>query len=139
MNIQETRPAGSRTPVARATGKTVLIVEDNELNMKLFHDILAAHGYATLETRNGLEALELARRHRPTLILMDIQLPEISGLEITEWIKEDDELKHIPGRRHHRLRDEGRRRADPLRRLRSVHVEAHLRRQFSRDRAALRR
>jgi two-component system, cell cycle response regulator DivK len=96
MNIQETRPAGSRSPVPRATGKTVLIVEDNELNMKLFHDILAAHGYATIQTRNGLEALDLARRHRPALILMDIQLPEVSGLEITKWIKEDDELRHIP-------------------------------------------
>ncbi len=59
--------------------KTVLIVEDNELNMKLFHDLLEAHGYATLETRNGIEALDLAREHQPDLILMDIQLPEVSG------------------------------------------------------------
>ncbi|MDJ0929886.1 response regulator [Breoghania sp.] len=76
--------------------KTVLIVEDNELNMKLFHDLLEAHGYATLQTRNGLEALDLARAHRPDLILMDIQLPEVSGLEVTKWIKEDDDLKTIP-------------------------------------------
>lgn len=76
--------------------KTVLIVEDNELNMKLFHDLLEAHGYSTLQTRNGIEALELARSHRPDLILMDIQLPEVSGLEVTKWIKEDDELKTIP-------------------------------------------
>ncbi|KAB2940929.1 MAG: response regulator [Hyphomicrobium sp.] len=96
MNIQETSAAGPRTPSRRAAGKTVLIVEDNELNMKLFHDILAAHGYATIQTRNGLEALELARRHRPALILMDIQLPEISGLEVTKWIKEDDDLRDIP-------------------------------------------
>ena len=81
---------------AKAKEKTVLIVEDNELNMKLFHDLLAAHGYATIQTRNGLEALELARRHRPALILMDIQLPEVSGLEVTKWIKEDDELRSIP-------------------------------------------
>ena len=60
--------------------KTVLIVEDNELNMKLFHDLLEAHGYGTVGTRNGIEALDLARRHRPDLILMDIQLPEVSGL-----------------------------------------------------------
>ncbi len=76
--------------------KTVLIVEDNELNMKLFHDLLDAHGYNTLQTRNGMEALELAREHRPDLILMDIQLPEVSGLEVTKWIKEDEHLKSIP-------------------------------------------
>ncbi len=76
--------------------KTVLIVEDNELNMKLFHDLLDAHGYRTLQTREGMEALEIARAERPDLILMDIQLPEVSGLEITKWIKEDDNLRHIP-------------------------------------------
>ncbi|HLF58462.1 MAG TPA: response regulator [Alphaproteobacteria bacterium] len=76
--------------------KTVLIVEDNELNMKLFHDLLEAHGYNTLETKDGREALKLAREHRPDLILMDIQLPEISGLEVTKWIKEDETLKNIP-------------------------------------------
>jgi len=76
--------------------KKVLIVEDNELNMKLFHDLLDAHGYETLQTREGLQALALARQHRPDLILMDIQLPEISGLEVTKWLKEDDELSHIP-------------------------------------------
>ena len=76
--------------------KTVLIVEDNELNMKLFHDLLDAQGYKTLQTREGLQALTIAREHRPDLILMDIQLPEISGLEVTKWLKEDDELRHIP-------------------------------------------
>ncbi len=76
--------------------KTVLIVEDNELNMKLFRDLLEAHGYGTLQTRNGFEAMELARAHHPDLILMDIQLPEVSGLEVTKWLKEDDELKVIP-------------------------------------------
>jgi two-component system cell cycle response regulator DivK len=76
--------------------KTVLVVEDNELNMKLFHDLLEASGYDTIQTRNGLEAIELARKHRPDLILMDIQLPEVSGLEVTKWIKEDDDLRLIP-------------------------------------------
>jgi two-component system cell cycle response regulator DivK len=76
--------------------KKVLIVEDNELNMKLFHDLLEAQGYETIETREGLAALSLAREHRPDLILMDIQLPEISGLEVTKWLKEDDELAKIP-------------------------------------------
>ena len=76
--------------------KTVMIVEDNELNMKLFHDLLEAHGYRTVGTRNGIEALDLARRHQPDLILMDIQLPEVSGLEVTKWLKEDPDLKDIP-------------------------------------------
>ncbi len=76
--------------------KKILIVEDNELNMKLFHDLLEVHGYSTLQTRDGREALDLAREHHPDLILMDIQLPEVSGLEVTKWIKEDEDLKSIP-------------------------------------------
>ncbi len=76
--------------------KTVLIVEDNELNMKLFNDLLEAHGYATLQTRDGMEALKIAREHRPDLIVMDIQLPEVSGLDVTKWLKEDDNLREIP-------------------------------------------
>ena len=82
--------------VSPRAGKTVLIVEDNELNMKLFHDLLDAYGYTTVQTRNGLDALTLARVHRPDLILMDIQLPEVSGLEVTKWLKEDEELRDIP-------------------------------------------
>jgi len=76
--------------------KTVMIVEDNELNMKLFNDLLEAKGYQTVQTRNGLEAMDLARQHHPDLILMDIQLPEVSGLEIIKWLKEDDDLHPIP-------------------------------------------
>ncbi len=76
--------------------KTVLIVEDNELNMKLFTDLLNAHGYETLQTKDGMEALSIAREHHPDLILMDIQLPEVSGLEVTKWLKEDDDLRSIP-------------------------------------------
>lgn len=76
--------------------KRVLIVEDDELNMKLFHDLLEAHGYETIQTRDGMEALRIARDDMPDLILMDIQLPEVSGLEVTKWIKEDDRLRHIP-------------------------------------------
>ena len=72
--------------------KKVLIVEDNELNMKLFNDLLEAHGYQTVQTRSGLEATDLARLHKPDLILMDIQLPEVSGLQVTQWIKEDSTL-----------------------------------------------
>lgn len=76
--------------------KKVLIVEDNELNMKLFHDLLEAHGYETLQTREGLKAIDMAREHRPDLILMDIQLPEVSGLDVTKWLKSDEELSSIP-------------------------------------------
>ena len=77
-------------------GKTVLIVEDNELNMKLFRDLLEAHGYQTSGTSNGFEALNLVRKIHPDLILMDIQLPQVSGLEVTRWIKDDPELRGIP-------------------------------------------
>jgi len=76
--------------------KKILIVEDNELNMKLFNDLLRAHGYETVQTIDGRDVLELARQHEPDLILMDIQLPEISGLDVTRMLKADDGLKHIP-------------------------------------------
>lgn len=76
--------------------KKILVVEDNELNMKLFCDLLEAHDYQTIQTRDGMAALELARQHQPALILMDIQLPEVSGLEVTKWIKEDEDLREIP-------------------------------------------
>jgi two-component system cell cycle response regulator DivK len=76
--------------------KCILIVEDNELNMKLFNDLLEAHGYRTVQTRSGVEALDLARLHKPDLILMDIQLPEVSGLQVTQRIKGDENLRHIP-------------------------------------------
>ncbi len=80
----------------RGMPKTVMIVEDNELNMKLFHDLLEANGYHTVQTRTGVEAVPLARQHKPDLILMDIQLPEVSGLEVTGWLKADPELRAIP-------------------------------------------
>ncbi len=64
--------------------------------MKLFNDLLEAKGYEVIQTNNGMEALDLARAHMPDLILMDIQLPEVSGLEVTKWIKDDDSLTHIP-------------------------------------------
>jgi two-component system cell cycle response regulator DivK len=79
-----------------AMAKAVMIVEDNELNMKLFNDLLEANGYRTIKTSNGMEALDLARKHRPDLILMDIQLPEVSGLDVIRWLKEDDSLHKIP-------------------------------------------
>lgn len=76
--------------------KTVLIVEDNELNMKLFNDLLEAFGYRTLKAREGAAAIPLARAHNPDLIIMDIQLPDISGLDVTRDLKADADLKDIP-------------------------------------------
>jgi two-component system cell cycle response regulator DivK len=93
-------PGGPWFPVrpseSSSMKKTVLIVEDNELNMKLFNDLLEANGHATLRTKSGVEAVAIARERRPDLILMDIQLPEVSGLEVTRWLKDDEELRHIP-------------------------------------------
>jgi len=100
MELRETNSTGGEqkrgSKESKDMTRTVLIVEDNELNMKLFNDLLEAHGYATIQTRDGMEALELARNHRPDLILMDIQLPEVSGLEVTKWLKEDESLAKIP-------------------------------------------
>ena len=76
--------------------KKVLIVEDNELNMKLFHDLLEAYDIDTIQTREGKLAYDMAMEHKPDLIIMDIQLPEISGLDITKQLKQNDELKNIP-------------------------------------------
>jgi len=76
--------------------KLVMIIEDNDLNLKLFRDLLEAHGYRTLHTRDGFQVLDLARTNQPNLIIMDIQLPEVSGIEITGWLKADTDLKKIP-------------------------------------------
>ena len=76
--------------------KLVLIVEDNDLNMKLFRDLIEAQGLRTIHTRDGMAVLDLARAHKPDLVLMDIQLPEVSGLEVTRWLKNDPALASIP-------------------------------------------
>ena len=76
--------------------KTVLIVEDNELNMKLFEDLLEAHGYDTMQTNDGRKVFDLVNQKKPDLIIMDIQLPEISGLDITAKLKKDEKFKDIP-------------------------------------------
>lgn len=77
-------------------GQKILVVEDNELNLKLFCDLLRAHGYAAEPVRDGREALERARSFAPDLIVMDIQMPHISGLELIERLKADGALKAIP-------------------------------------------
>ncbi|MEO0981370.1 MAG: response regulator [Pseudomonadota bacterium] len=76
--------------------KSVLVVEDNDLNMRLFCDLLDAFGYRALQSKDGAETIEIARAEKPDLIIMDIQLPEVSGLDITRWLKDDPELSHIP-------------------------------------------
>ncbi len=76
--------------------KTVRVVEDNDLNMKLFHDVLEARGYNVLQAKDGTEGWRMAHEQRPDLILMDIRLPEVSGLEVTKWLKDDETLKSIP-------------------------------------------
>jgi two-component system cell cycle response regulator DivK len=76
--------------------KTVLIVEDNEKNMKLARDILRAKGYVTLEAVNGLDGVRLALEHKPDLVLMDIQLPDINGIEAFERIRANAETAKVP-------------------------------------------
>ncbi len=76
--------------------KRVLVVEDNELNLKLFCDLLRAHEYLPEGVRDGREALARARDFSPDLIIMDIQLPHVSGFELIGQLKQDDALKAIP-------------------------------------------
>jgi len=76
--------------------KRILIVEDNEVDVRLLKDILETRGYNILQTRDGLEAIDLALANRPDLILMDIQLPEISGLEVTRRLRGDERSRQIP-------------------------------------------
>jgi two-component system cell cycle response regulator DivK len=75
---------------------TILIVEDNELNLKLLKDVLDFHGYSTVVTGSGAEALNLARQYHPDLILLDIQLPDIAGTEVARRLKADGQTHAIP-------------------------------------------
>jgi two-component system cell cycle response regulator DivK len=76
--------------------KRVLVVEDNELNLKLFCDLLRAHGHVTEPVRDGREVVQRARDFSPDLVIMDIQLPHISGLELIEALKKDEALSPVP-------------------------------------------
>ena len=82
--------------VLASSNKVVLVIEDNESNMKLLHDLLELNGYAVLQASEGIEGWNCARRHQPDLILLDIQLPDISGLGVARLLKEHEELKSIP-------------------------------------------
>lgn len=77
-------------------GELVLVVEDNEKNMKLFRDVLQARGYATLEAETAEEGVELARAHSPSLVLMDVQLAGIDGVEALARLREDSQTASIP-------------------------------------------
>jgi two-component system cell cycle response regulator DivK len=83
-------------PQGSAPKRVILIVEDNELNLKLLKDVLDFRGYATVVTGSGAEALNLARQHRPDLILLDIQLPDITGTEVARRLKADGQTHAIP-------------------------------------------
>jgi two-component system cell cycle response regulator DivK len=100
---------GSRVPSPRSAGrqggagakpplpvKTILIVEDNGFNLKLLDDLLQAAGYNTLKATDGRQALQMTRQFKPDVILMDIGLPDMSGIDVTKEIRASDELKDIP-------------------------------------------
>ena len=76
--------------------KTILIVDDNVMNMKLYSALLERRGHKALCASDGASALALAREFLPDLILMDMQLPDVSGMEVTNWIRQDPALSRIP-------------------------------------------
>ena len=95
METHETfAPAGAATP--RLARKRVLIVEDNPLNMKLFSAMVGSQGYDVLQATDGPGGLDLAHRQHPDLIIMDVQLPGMSGLEVTSSLKADEATQNIP-------------------------------------------
>jgi two-component system cell cycle response regulator DivK len=77
-------------------GEQILVVEDNEKNMKLFRDVLLVMGYRTLEATSGRQAVELATEHAPDLVLMDIELPDIDGVEALRRLRADEGTASIP-------------------------------------------
>jgi two-component system cell cycle response regulator DivK len=89
-------PSDAAADSPQSAAKRILVVEDNDLNMKLLNDVLEAHGYAVLTTTEGAVAVDWARQYRPDVILMDLQLPDMSGLDATRQLKADAETRAIP-------------------------------------------
>jgi two-component system cell cycle response regulator DivK len=87
--------ADSDQPMSH-TAKTILVVEDNDQSRMLFRDLLISMGYSVFEAKTGMDGYRIARERHPEIILMDIQLPDVSGLEVTKWLKSDDVLRTIP-------------------------------------------
>lgn len=75
---------------------SILIVEDNEMNMQLFSDVLEFRGYRTIKAKNGVEALNIAKEQQIDLIVLDVQLPELSGFEVVKWLKINPKTVDIP-------------------------------------------
>ncbi|MFC1650739.1 response regulator [Candidatus Latescibacterota bacterium] len=75
---------------------TVLIIEDNPINRKVFKDILSVNGYISIEAVDGEEGYKMAKEHKPDLIVMDVQLPGANGYEVTRRLKSEDDTKDIP-------------------------------------------
>ena len=100
MSTSKYPDAAERTKTLEHQGnakrKRILVVEDNQLNLMLLSQLLRVHGYQILQTPEGMEAIDLARVEQPDLILMDIGLPDISGLDVTRLLKQDDHTKAIP-------------------------------------------
>src|SRR6202048_355897 len=100
MSKSEYRDAAEKTKaLARQENnkrKRILVVEDNQLSLALLKQLLEVHGYEILETPEGLQAIDIARDEQPDLILVDIRLPDISGLDVTRLLKQDDQTKAIP-------------------------------------------
>src|ERR1700724_926040 len=100
MSKSEYRDAAEKTKALahheNEKRKRILVVEDNQLSLALLKQLLEVHGYEILETPEGLEAIDIARDEQPDLILMDIRLPDICGLEVTRLLKQDEQTKTIP-------------------------------------------
>jgi two-component system cell cycle response regulator DivK len=90
---ETTKPPKHQANVKRTR---ILVVEDNPLSSTLLDQLLKVHGYEILETPEGLEAIDIAHDKQPDLILMDIRLPDIRGLDVTRLLKQDDQTKTIP-------------------------------------------
>ncbi|MGB7933230.1 MAG: response regulator [Gammaproteobacteria bacterium] len=79
-----------------ASGQVVLLIEDNASNMRFFHDLLQVHGCKVMQAMDGTSGWHMARELRPDVILLDVQLPDVSGLDVITWLKADDDLSSIP-------------------------------------------